>query len=167
MKNIVLIFLFFTSINLYSQTSTEKWNSYYNRYEYFDSNNKMIAYKTYNSYLNQWETYTVKNNSFETQSSLNLPLIEQTLAYKQNKYDSNIIKLKDCIARNQKIIIVVCQEKDYDFNTTKKFLDKWEKQYVSELRNNDYSSDAYTNDIINYLDKVTISFICRENLYCF
>lgn len=166
MKNIYLLLLFFISINLYSQTSTEKWNSYLNRYEYFDSNNNMIAYKTYNSYLKQWETYTVNNKSYEPQSNVNIPLTQQVLATKQKKYDSNIIKLNDCIDKSLKFVIVVCQEKGYDLDTTTKFCDKWKNKYISNLRNDDYSSDEYTLSVINYLKKATVDFACVELNYC-
>lgn len=46
MKKYLLLLLLCSSV--YSQTSTEKYNSYQNRYEYFDNNGNMTGYKVYN-----------------------------------------------------------------------------------------------------------------------
>ncbi len=62
---------------------TEKWNSYNNRYEYFDSYGNMTAYKVYNSYLKRWETYSVNS---QNQGSFNTQLAITALQKKEESY---------------------------------------------------------------------------------
>lgn len=88
----VLIFLFIC-VSAYSQTSTEKYNSLYNRYETFDSRGNMISYRLYNSLMQRWETYSVNDDSqgFEVvkpTSNINQPPMERALKAKQDRYDN-------------------------------------------------------------------------------
>lgn len=84
MKNILSLFLLLSSLACFSQVMTEKWNSYNNRYEYFNSYGNMTAYKVYNSYSRQWETYTVNS---QNQGSFNTELAMTALQKRQNAYD--------------------------------------------------------------------------------
>ena len=94
MKKILLIFLVISISQIsYSQSVVEKYNSLYNRYEYFDSSGNMIGYKTYNSLYNQWEYYDVKGKRRETDFGkyvppVNLELVARVLAQKQARYDN-------------------------------------------------------------------------------
>lgn len=85
MRKSVLYFLLLFSTICFSQTMTEKWNSYKNRYEYFNSYGTMTAYKVYNSYLKQWETFTVTNS--ENQNTFNTGLAMTVLEKRQNAYN--------------------------------------------------------------------------------
>lgn len=64
MKNKITISLFFFTILFSAQlpSSTEKWNSTLERYEFFDSNGEITGYKKYNSYKKQWEIIDFQKN---------------------------------------------------------------------------------------------------------
>lgn len=99
MKNIFILFIYLLfCISSYSQTRTEKYNSLYERYEYFDQNGQMVGYKKYNSLLGQWEYYETKTNSTKKYGEyiqpIDIGLLERTLAAKQARYDQQIAELK-------------------------------------------------------------------------
>ena len=63
----LILFLFLVITNLSNaQSVTQKYNSLYNRYEYFDETGNMIGYKTYNSLLKQWEFYSSTDSKRKT-----------------------------------------------------------------------------------------------------
>ncbi|MFD2726285.1 hypothetical protein [Hyunsoonleella rubra] len=92
---LLMFFLLFFSLTVgYSQSVVQKYNSLYNRYEYFDGSGNMIGYKTYNSLMKQWEFYSSDDNTRKTDfgkyvSPINLNLAASTLRNRQARYDAN------------------------------------------------------------------------------
>jgi len=89
----ILLFILATSMG-YSQSVTEKYNSLYKRYEYFDVSGNLIGYKTYNSLLKQWEYYENVNSRRKTDygnyvNPVDLNLVQSTLQNRQARYDKN------------------------------------------------------------------------------
>ena len=107
-KTIIFTIIIFCTISTYGQNITEKWNSLYDRYEYFDSYGSFIAYKKYNSLYKRWEYYDLKtnNNSNEGYKVVQPPqlvdieLARNVLDYKQNRYDNNFAKIKNFINKS-------------------------------------------------------------------
>ncbi len=85
------------SINMtFSQTYTEKYNSYLNRYELYDSSGQLIGYKKYNPYT---KSYEIKYFNTQQGSSYIEPIdtdfLMQAMLYKQKQYDTNLPKIQD------------------------------------------------------------------------
>lgn len=81
----------------FSQTATKKYNSFYNRYEYFDSNGNMTGYEKYNSFTKQWEYYTTNTPAQLRQPTqyrepakldLGIDVYNQQMVLKQNRKNS-------------------------------------------------------------------------------
>lgn len=62
MRISMLILLLISNIIVYSQSGTKKFNPLKARYEFYDSNNRMIGYEKYNSILERHEYYDAQNN---------------------------------------------------------------------------------------------------------
>ena len=97
MKKIIIpVFLLLGSF-CFSQSVTEKYNSIYNRYEYYNSSGNIIGYKKYNNLSRQWEYYDVNKTQYERQprqygdyiQPYNFDLMQKALSQKQSNYDSN------------------------------------------------------------------------------
>lgn len=171
MKKITLLFLLLIYFTTYSQTSTEKYNSYLNRYEYFDNQGNLTGYKQYNSYLKQWEYFKVPNQNYQPQSSLNVNLAREVLNSKQEKYDLNFSRLKNKVKqifRNIDYIVLefdrddVPEELDYKYAEHLKYL--FQNQYVKIVEQNgyDYSNNSVTENVISYLENGSIEIITKE-----
>ncbi len=146
----LLLLLF--SVSAYCQTLTEKWNTYQNRYEFFNSNNQLIGYKKYNTYTRAWEYFEeTPVQHYQPQSNINIPLTNQVLAARQARYDTNKRKLQNTY---DKLL----------FNTYKLFPNKTESEikvlnqvftdvYVTPTnkQNIDLSQDSVVYNYINYL----------------
>lgn len=104
MKKILFSILFLLVVQIsFSQTSSKRYNSYLNRYEYFDGYGNMTGYEKWNSYKNQWEYYSVNNtNAYNKKpielapvtSNVDTGLINNVLATKQKQYDNNYSAIK-------------------------------------------------------------------------
>jgi len=147
MKNISLLLIsFFFCVSTYSQTITEKYNSLYERYEYFDQNGKMVGHKKYNSYLGQWEYYETKTNSTSKYGEYNQPIdfniLERSLAAKQASYDRQIAELKrqqkeTAVIEKQKSIVRMNQIIEY-YNNAKSYPNKINDGWHSVYAMNNY-----------------------------
>lgn len=79
----------------FSQTVTKKYNSYYNRYDYFDSSSNLIGYEKYNSYSRQWEYYRVQQApqrqpyEYKDPQQLDISNLGNAASTLQNRYNSN------------------------------------------------------------------------------
>lgn len=155
MKIIFILLLFCGS--LFAQTSTEKWNDYNKRYEYFDSNGKMTAYKTYNTYLRQWETYNVNSNSgFEKtkiKSNFNAELADRVLAKEQKNYDDGVLLVKAKVNEIYARIASTFNSTD-DHGFVKLVQDTYYNKVVVPLSNKglDYSKRVNVDNALNYLE---------------
>lgn len=114
MKKIILLLVFFISVNVFCQTLTQKYNSVYNRYEFFDNQGNLIGYKKWNSLLEQWEYYS---NNVERKSSYIDPIdvedLERTMSQLENNYDYNYQIV------NQKVNEIVSLFSSFTNNTEK------------------------------------------------
>lgn len=134
---ILLLFLFIINLSL-AQSVTQKYNSLYNRYEYFDETGNMIGYRTYNSLLKQWEFYSNKDSNRKADFGsyvppINLELVSKVLAYKQARYDNLSYNEKLRLSK-QRAYRKYLNQKAY---TTKEFLkkyDKAEKDYLNKAK---------------------------------
>jgi polyisoprenoid-binding protein YceI len=93
MKKTILIACILLVFNSFSQTSTKKYNTLQERYEYFDQNGRMVGYEKYNSLSEQWEYYSTKkrqrtNNYSDPVSTFDPDLAIKVLQIKQNQYDN-------------------------------------------------------------------------------
>lgn len=147
----ILVFIFYYSF-CFSQSATSKYNSIYNRYEYFDSNGTMTGYKTYNSVSQQWEYYEIPKtntqNRYNEVQQVDTDYRIKSLQYAENKSSRNYKKVEDEI----KSFISSIDEKIADIELRKACHSNF-KQCVDELNNKkvDFSSDVMTNNAINYL----------------
>lgn len=177
MKKLFFLLIFLFSFNFsFSQNYTEKWNSYKNQYEYYDSNGNMIAYKTYNSYKEQWETYYTNSNNNgykiqEPQESVNEKLVKEALKARQERYDLNLLRLKNKIKKiysNIDYIVLefdrddVPTEMDYKYAGYLKNLFQNQHVKIVEQIGYDYSKNSVTDDVISYLENGSIQIITKE-----
>jgi hypothetical protein len=93
MKFTLYLLIFLNLSFCFSQSVVQKYNSLYNRYEFINESGKMVAYKTYNSLLNQWEIYSSEDNNRKTDygnyvAPVNLELLARVMAQKQARYDN-------------------------------------------------------------------------------
>lgn len=177
MKNFSLLILLLSFSISIAQTQTEKYNSYLERYEFFNAKGTMIGYKKYNSYLKQWE-YTDLNSSNSSSSYYdNIPvyepnyeLINQVLAKKEANYMSNEvayeellkevgIKLRSFYGAGSKSHTKALERFKFIFNNR---LDKWTNSSGRIDISNDNVWRGLKNDIIDSYN-TTLKYIPREN----
>lgn len=164
MKKLPSILLLFITFNFcYSQSLVERWNQYNNRYEYFNSYGNIVAYKVYNQYKNQWEIFNVnsQNDYPKVQSSVNLPLIQQALVSKQQRYDKNKETIQSCINSIFDVFKTLANNNE----TYIKISNRFTNEYVNEINNIPYdlSSDAISSSILKYLLDGSKKIIREEN----
>lgn len=89
--------LLLTSIS-YAQSYTEKYSTFNNRYEYFNSQGTMVGYKYYDSFNNNWvyKDLTEKPKSTYIEP-INTKLVQRTLTSLDSRYDDNVRKVKNAI----------------------------------------------------------------------
>lgn len=172
MKIICIVLLLFT-ITSFAQTTTEKYNSYLKRYEYFDSRGTLIGYKQYNSYLNQWEYYKTGSGGYQIQqpqSSINIDLVQKTLNSKQSAYDNNVKSVQNTVKviyRNidylvLKVITDDPKELDYKYANHIKSLFETKCVKVVEQKSYDFSSSSTTNMVNDWLIKNSVNILKQE-----
>lgn len=155
-KIFFLVLLSFGSV-CFSQSVTEKYNSLYQRYEYFDSSGNIIGYKKYNKLSSQWEYFDLKETEYEKQprqygeyiQPYNLDLIERALQQKQQKYQSNFKTVKSTI----EYIMNDIQKMEIESQEKYKILSEF-KSAISRNLNNidiDYGSNEQTEQVIKWL----------------
>ena len=183
MKNLFLVFLLVFTICSFSQSRTEKWNSLYGRYEYFNSYGTMIGYKKYNSLYERWEYYDLKTNNNSNEGykvvqppqSVDIELARSVLNSKQAKYDSNMAEI-------QQLISELCQ---YGITKSENASDKITKEawihatydfrilYVEKFENStgDLSSKNRTQQIKTWLrnnfDNLVIKYVINQEKFIF
>lgn len=154
MKKLFLSLLFLFSLNFcFSQSATSKYNSIYNRYEYFDSNGTMTGYKTYNSVSQQWEYYEIPKtntqNRYNEVQQVDTDYRIKGLQYAENKSSRNYNRINDNINRIKNIIY----SGDGSIELKNELSDLF-KECVDEINSKkiNLSSDDMTNRAINYLN---------------
>ena len=104
MKKIIFSLCMLVGTFCFSQTVTKKFNSYYNRYDYFDSSSNLIGYEKYNSYSRQWEYYSLKSTQqsrqpyqYKDPQQLDISNLGDAATTLQNRYDSNRRNVQNAI----------------------------------------------------------------------
>lgn len=117
MKKTLLTLLMIISISTFAQTSSKQWNNLYNRYDYHDSNQRLIGYESYNNLYKRWEYYDLRqsnnNNGYQVQQPpqyADLNLVDRVLTSLQRKYDNMSDEQKRKYHEN------------YDYNKKKNFV---------------------------------------------
>lgn len=93
MKKFIIIATLLTGVFCFSQTATKKYNSFYKRYEYFDSSGNMTGYEKYNSFSKQWEYYSTNNSQsrqptqYSSPQQLDISGLGNAMTTKQNRYN--------------------------------------------------------------------------------
>lgn len=121
MKKLFISAMLLFGVICFSQTVTKKYNSYYNRYDYFDSSSNLIGYEKYNSYSRQWEYYSLKSSQQSRQpyqyrdpQQLDISNLGNATTTLQNRYDNNRRKAQNAIDD------IVYQIKSMDISDSKK-----------------------------------------------
>lgn len=167
MKNKCLLLLLFINVCAYSQTMTEKYNSYLNRYECFDSSGNLTGYKTYNSYLGVWEYYSENANTnirkpieyAKPQTDDNFALLQQVANQKQNSYNSNHKRVEDCLVTIQMFI----DAKDFELRT--RVQNRFNSEVLNVINNKgyDYSNTSLTNQVIQWIKDKYMNILSSES----
>lgn len=166
MKNINFLFLVafsIVSMDCVSQSYTERYNDLYHRYEYFDNQNKLIGYKYYDQLYNVWKykdlVRTENTNNYI--SPINFTLIEKTLAAKQARYDYNVNRIKTAISD----ITLKTQQMNTRSNIHAAINSRFTESInsINKINRLDYSNNASTNQIIDYLYS-QINIIIKEEI---
>ncbi|WP_241330397.1 hypothetical protein [Chryseobacterium arthrosphaerae] len=140
----------------FSQTTTKKFNSFYNRYEYFDSNGNMTGYEKYNSFSKQWEYYTTNNTSqsrqptqYRAPQQLDISALGNAMTAKQNNYNYNVQQLQNAV----NTISDQIKNLDLSYEQRKLISDTFQQNCVNEINRTriNYSSANETNRIIKWL----------------
>lgn len=174
MKKLLFVFLLATNF-VFSQTTTEKYNTILERFEYFDNSGNMIGYKKYNSLSQQWEYFetATKNNpkaNREYIKPFDFDLIDDSLKYKQSKYENNTEKIRLKIELVNKLFQLLS-----DYKSTPSISEKWStisalnqsfRDGILKINNMklDFSINSTTYEIINWIDQyeVKLTTIVRE-----
>lgn len=151
----LIIFLLICYITVgYSQSVVQKYNSLYNRYEYFDDSGNMIGYKTYNSLLKQWEFYSSDNSTRKTDfgkyiSPIDLKLVSSTLRNRQARYDANRETVMNYVIDLGNKIWDMYDSEEEGENAALKFYKKVENSHI--FRDVDFSNASYFNRAISQI----------------
>lgn len=169
MKTKYLLFLLFFSICTYSQTMTEKYNSYLNRYEYYDSSGNLTGYKTYNSYLGVWEYFKENTNTYNKKpiqyakppTDDNFALLQQVVNQKQNSYNSNHKRVQKDLSMY--LDVINNPELELTSEQRTRMLNRYKLEVINFLNNTryDYSNTSITNQVRDFIAK-KFEEICRS-----
>ena len=167
MKKIIFCTFLFLGSFCFSQSVTERYNSLYKRYEYFNSSGNMIGYKQYNSLSREWEYFDQNNTQIQKQprqygeyaQPYNLDLMESVLSQKQQIYKYNYQKIQSTITE----IVDITKDSNLDSETKYKIIKQFSDAISKNLDNQsiDYSSEEQTSSIISWLWK-TIRYITER-----
>lgn len=164
MKKILIAILFTYQFSL-AQTSTEKWNSLYNRYETFDSNGNMISYKVWNSIHQRWETYTgsSQNTGYvpnKKRTDDNFELLKTTMESKQSKYNYNKQRILKYISDTRDLL----NSSNLHSDLVNSIANRFNAEYLKPYYNNSYdlSYDSVTQNVINWLSNGFDKIVTEE-----
>jgi|GEM_PF-1468825 hypothetical protein len=162
MKNLLLLFLVLFSFSFYGQSYTEKYNSVYERYEYYNSNNELVGYKKYDPVYEEWKYTDLTQQRQQRKSpyadmepgdTFNEGLAYKVLAGKQARYDANVQDVRNHLEQLQS------QFRQYgDYEKQEKALDMF-AEVITAFNNNsnnnmvDFSSNNITVDVKNYFTR--------------
>lgn len=149
-----------------AQSYTEKYSSINNRYEYYDSNGKLIAYKKWNSIQKRYDIEYLGSNSSSREYNnfiepYDLDFMYKAMEYKQNRIDNNLDKVKyklDYIKKYFELIYdnINIEEPSITLDNLIKLATQFNgesEDYVKNIRSGKYdiSSNLITTQILNNL----------------
>ena len=143
----------------FSQSITRKYNSYYDRYEYYEPSGSMISYEKYNSFTKQWEMYNVdgsavsntarKPTQYRDPQELNISSLGNATTILQNRYNNNVQQVQNTINNisNQINSLDVTDEQ------RKLISDTFQKSCINEINRTriNYASANETSHVIQWL----------------
>ena len=165
MKNLISLLVLLFTINSFSQTMTEKWNSLYERFEYFNSNGTMVGYKKYNSLYNRWDYYDLKTTN-TSRSSVDLELVDNVLSSKQAKYDANLLKIKETINQCEIYIATLYKNNGGTWETYLNARNRFHDYYVSKVGKYDLSNKLTFQQVDKFLYDGVIKIGCDYFKHC-
>lgn len=159
MKKITISVCLLLGTLCFSQSITRKYNSYYDRYEYYEPSGSMISYEKYNSFTKQWEMYNVdgsavsntarKPTQYRDPQELNISSLGNATTILQNRYNNNVQQVQNTINNisNQINSLDVTDEQ------RKLISDTFQKSCINEINRTriNYSSANETNRVIQWL----------------
>ena len=162
MRTFHLLFVLLLGLAAFAQTTTEKYNSLMNRYEYYNSSGNMIGYKTYDSLMKTWNYYDVQQqtqsqSNYQYVEPVNLKLINQALATKQARYDANVQRVQTAINTLRNNVTNSAYSPAVKTNSITEFNEKCVKALNNQSY--DYSSNSQTTEIINWLYNSMNSYV--------
>lgn len=163
MKNLFVIFALLFTFLSNSQTYSEKYNSLYDRFEYYDSDGDLIGYKKWSALNDQWEFFSVKKKSTKNGyiKPVNLSLINKALSTKQKKFERNEKKILDLFDE------IIDKLNGYESERHRKIalnlLEKKISTFFELNQNLDYSSDYVTRQVMNKLMGICVDVIEYTN----
>ena len=174
MKNVLLLLLFLTfTSSSYSQDFSKKWNSNYQRYDYYNSNGYLIGYEQWNANYQRWDYTKVNTNSYGKRpyqveqpverGDINFDM--QILLEKQRRYDTNIAKLKEVNDISIEYIKVSATKNGLSYVTA---YNRYINEYWNKIArgNYDISSNSTLDSLIDYLTKGVGYVVCVELKDC-
>jgi len=167
MKKLFLLLILQICLQSNAQTLTEKYNSIMNRYEYFDSEGKLVGYKVYDNLGAQWKYYDsskTKNNPTNSYiQPINLNLLNKSLSSIQQRYNLNTTKVQEAI--NDIATRITNLKLEADTYEIVKFRFDKSLEYLNSQKF-DYTKNVVTQNAIKYLyDQVNneINFQLSKN----
>ncbi|SIS30105.1 hypothetical protein SAMN05421639_101713 [Chryseobacterium shigense] len=158
MKKVIFSVFMLFGVFCFSQTATKKYNSFYNRYEYFDSNGNMTGYEKYNSFSKQYEYYSTNNSQspqtrqptqYRAPQQLNIVNIGDSMNILQNRYNNNVQQVQSTINN------IESQIKNLDISDSQKtkIQNNFSELLVKNVfeKNWNYNSVSEVNRIINWM----------------
>jgi hypothetical protein len=158
MKKVILLFCTLIFITIFSQNQTKKWNSISERYEYFNSNGKLLGYEKYNNILKQWEYFdsesknkydSYNNSTAEFYSDLDLQqnATIKHLKYQNNTSQNNYQKILNLVARWDNFILA----QNYTQNRKTKIINDAHIEINKSISNVDYTYNLAVNTFAEWI----------------
>ena len=157
----MILFILIMCSTLSAQDLTEKYNSYENRYEYYNSYGDLIGYKKWNSYSSEWEYFVVDNKK---RSSYIDPIdneqVNRTMGIKQNNYDNNVNSVHQKIRNISSLFeyFIVDKNKFEKSKYKNQILDLYEsfenRVKAVDNANMDFTKSSAGREILIYLDPI-------------
>lgn len=147
----------FFSLTVYSQTMYEKYNSYSNRYEYFDTYGNMIGHKTYDKYNDRWVYYKKQQVDNDLHLTETTKAIGDVQSQMQARYTYNYTRLTNSIDA----LIDKVKTSSYSAYVKKNCLDDFAEKCLKPLNAKKLNMTS-TSDItgaIDWLNECMDSFI--------
>jgi hypothetical protein len=155
MKRLLVVSILLLSlVGLQAQKVTEKWNTAYGRYEYYDSNGNMIGYRKQNvwgqwEYVNTTPQNPTPKRKYEYKSPYNTELMERVLTEKNAQAERILNQRIKVIEETIDETVYIAYEKLQEGKISQKGFDKFMKDYSDGLK---ITNGEVLHDYNNLLD---------------